>query len=158
GVVNVYRSTDSGTTWQRLSNFPDTTATCRRIAQSVSNPNFIYLTRGTNVWRTQDGGVSWTSLRPTISGPRGNWPLTSVAVSSSDPRKVWVTVNNFYKNGNKVYYSTDAGVTWTNYSGSLPDVPVDTIVYEGGSNDGLYVGMEPGIFYRDASMTDWQPF
>jgi len=155
GLGNVYRSTDAGTTWQRLSNFPDTNTACRRITQAASNPNFIYVTRGTNIWRTSDGGLSWTNMTHNLPG---GGPLSSVAVSSTDPNNVWVTLNRFYNSGARVYHSLNGGGSWSDYSGSLPARPVNTIVYEAGSNDGLYLGLEPGVYYRDGSMADWQPF
>jgi len=57
-----------------------------------------------------------------------------------------------------VYVSNDAGVTWTNYSTGLPNLPVNCIVYQNGSNDALYVGTDVGIYYRNNAMSSWQPF
>jgi len=31
-------------------------------------------------------------------------------------------------------------------------------VYENNSDDGLYIGTDIGVFYRDSTMTDWIPF
>jgi len=61
-----------------------------------------------------------------------------------------------YLDGNKVYMSNDAGVTWNNYSEGLPNLPADCIVYQNGSNDRLYVGMDVGVYYHDNSMSSWQ--
>ncbi len=51
--------------------------------------------------------------------------------------------------------SPDGGVNWYNYSGTLPNVPANCIVYQNGSNEGLYIGTDVGVFYTDGTMTDW---
>ena len=54
--------------------------------------------------------------------------------------------------------STDGGVTWAAIGGSLPNLPINCIVYQNGSNDGLYVGTDLGVYYRDNTLADWVPF
>jgi hypothetical protein len=70
---------------------------------------------------------------------------------------IWVTAYGFV-NGNKVYKSIDGGTTWTNISGSLPNVPTDCIIYQHNTGDRLYLGTDIGVYTRDSSDTDWQPF
>jgi xyloglucan-specific exo-beta-1,4-glucanase len=45
-----------------------------------------------------------------------------------------------------------------NISGSLPNVPVNTIVYEHGSEHRVYIGTDIGVFYRDDYFDDWLPY
>ena len=35
---------------------------------------------------------------------------------------------------------------------------MNTIVYDAGTNDALYVGTDLGVYYKDASMSDWTAF
>ena len=63
-----------------------------------------------------------------------------------------------FTDGAKVYESTDSGDSWNNISGNLPNVPVNSIVYQTGTDDGLYVGTDLGVFYTDNSYSNWQPF
>ncbi|MFT7589780.1 MAG: hypothetical protein ACI959_002000 [Limisphaerales bacterium] len=58
----------------------------------------------------------------------------------------------------KVYKSTDSGTSWTNISENLPNVPVNCIAYEPGSNDGIYVGTDIGVFYRNNDIGTWIPY
>src|ERR1051325_9638894 len=67
----VYRSTDGGTTWQRLTNgLPAASSTIGRIGigLAASNPQRLYViiiqTNGSfqGLYRTDDGGDSWTKL------------------------------------------------------------------------------------------------
>ncbi len=97
-------------------------------------------------------GNSFTSRSATFPGA-----ITSIAVSNVNPEKVWITLSG-YNTGNKVYVSSDAGLTWTDYSDGLPNLPVNCIVYHNNSNDKLYVGMDVGVYFRDAAMPFWESF
>ena len=59
----------------------------------------------------------------------------------------------------KVYKSLDGGNSWTNYSGTLPNIPVNTIVLDENSNsETLYIGTDLGVFIRDNNSSDWSNF
>jgi hypothetical protein len=59
--------------------------------------------------------------------------------------------------GNKVFKSENGGVTWTNISGTLPNLPVNTIEYDK-ITGALYIGNDMGVFVRQSSVDDWQVF
>ena len=63
-----------------------------------------------------------------------------------------------YSANQKVYYSSDAGASWTNYSDGLPNLPANCVTYAEGSNDELYVGTDAGVYYRNDTFTSWQPY
>jgi len=44
------------------------------------------------------------------------------------------------------------------HSEHLPNVPADCIVYQDNSQDAVYAGTDFGVYYRDATMSDWIPF
>ncbi len=105
----------------------------------------------------------------TVAGPGGNGgdPLpqryiTSVTVDPSDPAHVYVTYGGFSRKWipgggvGHVFESTDGGVTWTDISGNLPDVPTDDLVLVDGH---LVLAADVGVFVADASNpTDWSVF
>ncbi|MEO8151219.1 MAG: T9SS type A sorting domain-containing protein [Bacteroidia bacterium] len=153
-IRDCYKSTNFGSTWTRYvtgSNSPQAD-----MAIAPSNSNYIYAVNGGELRRSINAGVNW-SLKTTPAGASGF--LGSVTVSSSDPNKIWITYQNFSA-GMKVFASTDGGTTWTsgNITGSLPNVRVYCIKYQNGSSDGLYVGTDIGVFYRDNLLGDWIPF
>ena len=46
-----------------------------------------------------------------------------------------------------------------NYSGTLPNIPVNTIVLdENSSSETLYIGTDLGVFIRDNNSADWSNF
>jgi photosystem II stability/assembly factor-like uncharacterized protein len=143
GWTGVYKSTDNGTTWTNLSpNVITTTLAC--LAVAPTNPQYIYTSNGTSLWVTSDGGSSWTRYTAPAT-------ITSIEVSPTLPDKVWITTSN---TTNKVMISTNAGATFTNISGNLPNMAGRSIKVDA-TNEGLYVGMNIGVYYKDSTMTSW---
>ena len=63
-----------------------------------------------------------------------------------------------YVSGEKVYRTSNGGGTWTNISGILPNMPVNSIVYQKGANDGLYIGTDAGVYYKSNILPFWVPY
>lgn len=150
-----YRSTDAGANWTSLPGVGG--GWC--LAASTANPSRLYSAGDDNLFsgygtlkRSDDNGDNWVSITTGL-GPRSK--ITDIFVSENYSGRVWVTSGG-YLNGNKVYYSNDAGNTWTNISGTLPNVPVNCIVADAADN--VYIGTDIGVFYRGVSHTDWTPF
>ena len=150
GYENVYKSTDAGATWSAISNFSNT-ATVYVIAVAPSNSNYIYVVKHNTVYRTTDGGASWS----TITSGLPNLLVTDIAIDPNNPQRIWASLSG-YDTTQRVYSSEDAGNSWSNYSTGLPAVPANTIEYLPESNDGLYVGMDMGVYYIDNTMNAWE--
>ncbi|GAB1373012.1 hypothetical protein MASR1M45_30760 [Candidatus Kapaibacterium sp.] len=117
-----------------------------------SNPDYIYAGTGGSLKYTTDGGGTWNNITLPITQTN-----TYLAIDENDPLKIYATFSG-YSSGNKVFYSTNAGSSWTNLSGSLPNVPVNTIVYQRNKQNRIYVGTDIGVFWRDDNTTSWQDF
>ncbi|MBL0340777.1 MAG: T9SS type A sorting domain-containing protein [Bacteroidetes bacterium] len=122
---------------------------------SKADTNYQYAASTDSMIKTTNNGVTWTLI--TSGLPVNLAAISYVTCSSSNPNKVWVTFSG-YSAGNKVYMSNDGGNTWINYSGTLPNIPINCMVYVEGSNDEIYIGTDFGVFYRDAWSPDWSPF
>jgi len=57
-----------------------------------------------------------------------------------------------------VMVSEDGGDTWSSYNLNLPNFSALAVVWQNNSKDGLYLGMDYGIYYIDNTFTEWQPF
>lgn len=149
GKSTVYRSNDGGASWTGLGAIAG--GNINALAVAKSNSNYIYCSKGNTLYRSTDGNnfVGLTGLP--------NLYITYIAVDPADANRVWVTLSG-YTNDSKVYFSDDAGTTWTNFSTGLPNIPANCIAYHEGSNDALYVGTDAGTYYRDASFASWQPY
>jgi len=152
GFDNVWKSIDRGNNWTPISTFNSGGITSLAVAKS--NPQYIYASDGTTIYKTTNGGASWL----TIPGPLGvSNTITYITISATDPAKLWITFSG-YTAGNKIFKSMDAGLTWINLSGNLPNIPANCVVNQTGTNDGIYVGTDLGVYYTDASLTSWMPF
>ncbi|MCG2420358.1 hypothetical protein K8089_15135, partial [Aequorivita sp. F47161] len=100
--------------------------------------------------RSDDDGGSWTTLTP----PAGQ--LFNSFSSMPNSPVVYATVSG-YNAGNKVYRSGDNGATWTNISGSLPNIVMKKVVVNRTSADEtLYLGTELGPFIKNTPSSTWQ--
>src|SRR5256714_3752697 len=148
GVVSVSR--DGGATWARYTKFPgvpDQTYVSRVVASRL-NEATVYATMDNHrnndfkpyVLRSTDYGAHWTSIA-------GNLPANgSVQVIREHPRN-----GNLIFVGTEfgVFYSADAGKTWTQLKYNIPTVAVHDIVIHPREND-LVIGTHGrGIYIID---------
>ena len=96
---------------------------------SPANNQVIWAAKPGLFYLTTNGGTNWTTISNVPSGT-----ITSIACSNTDANKAWITYSGF-NNNNKVFQTNDQGATWINLSGSIPNIPVNCIVYENNSND-----------------------
>ncbi|MEA3446428.1 MAG: hypothetical protein U9R19_17070, partial [Bacteroidota bacterium] len=154
---NVWKSIDAGYNWEKISTFGTAgssgTKTCNVLELAPSNPDYIYAARPGALFITKNGGTSWNEISAGL--PLSNLVIMSVCIADNDPENIWVSLNG-YINGEKVYHSIDAGTSWQNISGFLPNVAANTLAYQSGTIDGvehaIYVGSDIGIFYTNDSI------
>ncbi|MBP6539537.1 MAG: fibronectin type III domain-containing protein [Saprospiraceae bacterium] len=149
GFNNVFRSLDRGDNWTKLSNFSIGTLTY--LAVAPSNPSVIVTGNAGNMRRTINSGTNWT----TITLPSTN--VTSVFIDYSNADILYATMSN-YSAGNKVFKSVNGGASWTNVSGTLPNIPVNCITGVKGMPNALYIGMDVGVYRYDVATSDWVLF
>ncbi len=154
GKAQVYRTINAGTSFTQVGNIPGTGGNMTALAYAPSNPDFIYAAKSNHFFVTTDGN-NFVERSAGLPVPASQ--ITAIAVSNTQPEKVWVTFSG-YNAANKVWGSSDTGSTWTNYSNGLPNLPVNCIVYQNNTNNGLYVGTDVGVYFFSDSLPAWQPF
>lgn len=162
---DIYRTTNGGSNWSLVS-----TSRNGRWAMITcpSNSNRVYAAGGISfndapsgsdsaktLMRSDNQGGSWLELQSKPGFPANITKITGIAVSPSNSSQVWITMGGF-TNGQKVYYSNDAGDNWSNLTGTLPNIPVNCITID--NNLDAYIGTDAGVFFKSALMPDWQPF
>jgi PKD repeat protein len=125
------------------------------MAIAPSNTQYLYVADYSHIWKTSNGGMTWTDITGTI--PSGAGTITSIAVKNDDPNTLWVTLGGY--TANTIYQSLNGGNTWADISGGLPQLPVYTIVQNKQSTTEvhLYVGTELGVYFKKGT-NDWIPF
>jgi PKD repeat protein len=123
------------------------------LAIAPSNSNVMYASRSNGsgrFYKTTNalaGTPTWTSLHTNLPV---NSNVKAIAIDHTDENHVFIAI------GNDIYESTDGGLNWTNFSGTLPNISLNTIVIdENSALDAMYVGHDVGVYYRDNTMGDW---
>ncbi len=109
-VGGLYITKDGGSTWTRLLE-----TMISAVAFDLSNPNIFYGAFENGVWRTQDGGVSFSHLR------KDNGRYGPIDLNAGIPIDLIVDrehSNILYANnyGGGVFKSMDSANTWQNWS------------------------------------------
>ena len=120
------------------------------ISVDPSNDNIMYIANESSLYKSTDLGVTFTNIYNTST------PITSIEVHSSDSNIVYLTTRG---TSGQVLKSIDGGLNFINFSTGLPAIGKNCIVHQGrNTNNPLYLGTNLGVYYRDDSMTSWQPF
>ncbi|MFC2113967.1 PKD domain-containing protein [Bacteroidota bacterium] len=152
GYGNIWRNNNRGyDDWYKVTNWGSSSKVVA-MAISEKDTSVMYAAKSSTLYRTTNSGATWEIKTPTSSAY-----ITYIAVHPEYPNIVYVTFSG-YSASNKVYVSDNYGDSWTNISGNLPNLPVNCIVTEKGSNAGVYVGTDVGVYFRDSMLTDWIPY
>jgi photosystem II stability/assembly factor-like uncharacterized protein len=130
----VYKTTDGGTTWVKILKGANLSTGCSMLSLDPQHPKTIFAglwdfrrkgwtfrsggdgptaPSGSGLFKTTDGGASWTALdQKSASGlPSKPWGRVAVAVAPSKPDVVYAFIEaEVPKNG--LYRSDDGGRTW----------------------------------------------
>lgn len=154
GYDEVYKSTNSGTAWTAVTSALSSGALYSSLVIAPSNGNYVYAATTNKLFKTINGGTAWTNI--TTGLPVSSASITNIAVATDDPNKIFVTFSGYSATA-KVYTSINGGTTWTNISTGLPNLPVNCVVYQNGSDNGIYVGTDVGVYYKSTSVA-WTAF
>jgi photosystem II stability/assembly factor-like uncharacterized protein len=137
----------------------ETHCTIITIAESPRVPGLIWVgTDDGNVQLTQNGGGSWTNVRPNIKGvPPGLW-CSRVEASHFDDGTCYVTFDGHRSDDFHpyVFKTTDFGKTWTAIAAGIPDgQPVYVIREDPVAKNLLFLGTEFGAFFSRDGGADW---
>jgi PKD repeat protein/photosystem II stability/assembly factor-like uncharacterized protein len=158
GYKNVWRTTNalaSPPTFEQISNnlASSNTVNIRQLRQSKVNSSRLFMIRGDNkFFRTNNALAAspfWADLTTNLPG---SGTVRDVETSPFSNNVIWLI------RGNTVYKSTNAGVTWSTYSTSLPSITMNCLVADPLSDGGLYLGTDAGVYYIDNSLSAWISF
>lgn len=152
GRQQMFKSLNSAGSWSVMGSLPNTTGTINEFAVAPSNPQVIYVLKNAGIYKTTNGGSTWATVTGTI--PVASAAPQFIAIDPADPDNAWVVCSG-YSNNNKVWVTTNGGTSWTNISSGLPNIPANCVVYQSGTNDRIYVGMDVGVYTRDNSSASW---
>ncbi|MBL7921340.1 MAG: T9SS type A sorting domain-containing protein [Bacteroidia bacterium] len=151
GYTNLFKSVNSAGSWTQLTALP-ISGTVKEFAIAPSNNQVIYVLKNSGICKTTDGGTTWTNVTGTV--PVGSAAPEFITIDPTDANNAWVVLSG-YSAGNKVFMTTNGGTSWTNFTANLPNIPANCSVYQPGTADRIYVGMDVGVYYRDNVSSTW---
>jgi len=162
GAERVYKTTNRAQSW--TANSPDLTngpgpgnltfGTITTIAVSPVNSQVIFAgTDDANVWVTTNGGTNW-ELRNT--GLPTRW-ITRVTPHPTDVNEALLTISGYRSAEQQahLYRTTNQGQNWVEVGASLPDVPLNDVLYDSIYSNRIYVASDFGIFWSQDNGSTW---
>src|SRR5438477_328711 len=120
----VWKTTNGGETWSNVTDGRSDIASVGAIAVAPSDPNVIYvgageadwredLTYGDGMWRSTDGGDTWTDITASRGLPSRPLGRIGIAASPAHPGRLWASVEApAADSSGGIFRSDDGGASW----------------------------------------------
>ncbi|MBX7043206.1 MAG: hypothetical protein K1X85_09905 [Ignavibacteria bacterium] len=146
---SVFKSTNWGASWFSIST--GTSGTVREMAISRSSPNVMFATSGSSVFISTNRGYTFANVTSGLPAKT----ITSVSIHPDSASTVVLTFSGF--GTQKVYKTTNSGVSWFSIHGNLPDSPVNdaVIYYPGISTPTVFVASDVGVYVSNTYGNNW---
>jgi photosystem II stability/assembly factor-like uncharacterized protein len=144
--TGLQRSADGGETWEPSSEGLPEPNSIFGLAVAPSDGDVVYALGGESLFRSADGGRSWTAASP----PPELGFVSSLAVDPSDPQTIYTAGSH------SVFRSTDGGITWKELRKGLAVADegfIASLLAAGGRPTTLYVLTDRALF-RSADAGD----
>jgi photosystem II stability/assembly factor-like uncharacterized protein len=162
GANRLYRSTDRAQSWSAIS--PDLTGglhpsgslsygTISCIGASYENQDIVYVgTDDGHVQRTLNGGDSWEEVDADLP----NRFVSDITVHPSDPLTVYASFSGYslLDYTPHLFKTTDGGLSWTDVSGDLPDIPINDVLIDA-VNERLYIATDMSVWFSVNDGETW---
>jgi photosystem II stability/assembly factor-like uncharacterized protein len=139
--VGILKSTDGGSTWTLEGKSVFNRMCISKIVVDPTNANIVYAattTAGVNgvynlggggVWKSTDGGSTWTNTLASVEGgSTDTGDVTDLVMNPSNPLILYAAVGDIYGDAiNGVYESTNGGSSWAELSGPATGTNVGRI-------------------------------
>ncbi len=111
------------------------------LAVVQASPSVVYAGARGAVYKSEDGGRTWTTLR---AGIPGRARVAAIAVDPAAPETVYAgtAVGGLFR-------SDDGGTSWVPCDGELPGTRLNALAISSGARAALYSAMNTGV-YRSA--------
>lgn len=114
------------------------------------NPDIIYVATNDYIYKTRDGGQTWTNLSKGMSHSR----VISMAIDPAYPATVYAGTK-----GDAVFKSHDGGQGWRSMRSGLDDATISSVVnqfvFDPADNDHIFLATTMGVFETKNGGEHW---
>jgi len=144
----VYRSSDGGNRWQKISPNDGIVKNIESIAVDPKDPNVVYAGTWHLAWKTSDGGANWEHIN---KGMIDDSDVFSIIVSSANPSEVFASACS------GIYKSTSGGDQFQKIQGIpftarrtrvLKQDPSNPAIVYAGTTEGLWKSVDEGKTWK----------
>ena len=153
---SVFISSDAGANWTSVP-LPGVAGVAS--AMVIPNPARIYVgTMKGRIYRIDLVNNAWAD--PFFLGSPVGGAVSDVLVDPTNPNRLWVTYSSLGPGtvGGGIFRSDDAGSSWHDVSGGLPDIALNAVEIDPLSPDTVYVAADVGIYRSSNAGTVWTSF
>jgi photosystem II stability/assembly factor-like uncharacterized protein len=147
--AGIFRTTQGGNLWENVA--PHNAIW---ISMSPIDGDVVWTVSGARPWLSTDDGNSWTQTA-TYGFGVGN--ATKIQAHPTNLATAFVTFGGFGSSA-RLAMTTDFGASWSNVSGDLPMIPVNTMIVDPAEIGSWYVGTDLGVWTSTDGGTTWLPF
>jgi photosystem II stability/assembly factor-like uncharacterized protein len=147
----VYRSTDGGNAWQRISPDDGIVKNIESIAVDPKDPNVVYAGTWHLAWKTSDGGANWQHIN---KGMIDDSDVFSIIVSSANPSEVFASAcSGIYKSvSGGDQFEKIKGIPFTaRRTRVLKQDPSNPAIVYAGTTEGLWKSVDEGKNWKRVS-------
>jgi hypothetical protein len=154
----IYRSTDARlTSWVSVSEPLYGGVAAGSLEVAPSDPNVVYVGFGgggiASAPNALDAQIAW---KRTTQAGLPNRTVRRIRAHPDNPTTAYAVFSGF--GPERIWKSTDRGVTWVNTTGDLPDVPVNDLLVDGDNPGTLIAATDLGVFRSDDDGATWYGF
>ncbi len=114
------------------------------------NPDLIYIATNDYIYKTRDGGQTWTNLSKGMSHSR----VIAMAIDPAYPATVYAGTK-----GDAVYKSPDGGQRWASMRSGLDDATITSVVnqfvFDPADSQHIYLATTMGVFETKNGGENW---
>jgi len=164
GTYRIYQTTNGAASWTPISG--DLTSgtnspTISTIVVAPSDSNRVYAgTSDGRVQTTANATAGASAIWTNITGTLPNRAVSQVVVDPSNASTAYAVMSGFTFGSDTqghVFKTINAGGTWTDISGNLPNIPADDLVVDPDVLNWLYVATDIGVYATTNGGSTWTP-
>lgn len=143
GLDGVWRSTDAGKTWTKISSQENVES----LAIDPRTSDTIFVGTWRQAWRSEDGGRTWQHI---AEGMVLDTDVFDINIDPENPDDIWLSTCGW------VYHSKDRGGVWTRFRDGFENRRIHATARDVEHPDRVYAGSVAGLYRSVDGGENWE--